>query len=329
MKKSIWLLAASGATLLAAGGCRRRPAAGEPIRVSGNIETTETAVSFKIPGRIEARLVDEGQSVRAGQLIARLDSRDLEQEVAQRRASMEAVRAALAELLAGSRREDVGAARARLDEARADFEKLRADEVRNRDLLRKDVISQREFDSTHGAFLAGQARLHQMEQEYERVRRGPRREDIDQARARLEEQRQALALARTRLGYAELVSPLGGVVLSKSAEPGEVVAAGSPVVTIGDLSHVYLRAYVDESDLGRVKLGQAVSVTTDSYPGKTYSGRIAFISAEAEFTPKSVQTLKERVKLVYRVKIDLSNPTQELKPGMPADAEIEVGKEAR
>jgi membrane fusion protein YbhG len=328
MNRGVLAFGVTAAALFVAAGCRNRQSAGGPIRISGNIETTETVVSFKIPGRIAARPVDEGEAVRAGQLMARLDSRDLEQEAGQRQAAVEAARSALAELLAGSRPEDIGAARARVEQARADFERLQKDDVRNRDLLNKDVISQREFDATHGAFLAGQARLQQTEQEYQRVHQGPRREDIDQARARLQEQREALALARTRLSYAEVFSPLTGVVLSKNAEPGEVVAAGTPVVTVADLSHVYLRAYVEEGDLGRVRIGQKASVTTDSYPGKLYTGRVAFISSEAEFTPKSVQTRNERVKLVYRVKIDLGNPHQELKPGMPADAEIFTAKDA-
>jgi HlyD family secretion protein len=323
------LLAGLGAAAAVLAGCGGRSDSGQKIELSGNVETTETAVAFKIPGRITARLVDEGEPVRAGQVLARLDGTELAQEVAERQAAVDAVKSALSELLAGSRREDIGAAKERVAQAQADLERLRSDDVRDRDLVKKDVISPREFDASHSAFLAGQARLRQMEQEYERVRRGPRREDIDQARARLEQQRKALDLARTRLGYATLTCPLSGVVLSKNAEPGEVVAAGTPVVTVADLSNVYVRAYVEEGDLGRVKLGQKASVTTDSYPGKVYSGRVAFLSSEAEFTPKTVQTRKERVKLVYRVKIDVANPGHELKPGMPADAEIAVAGPSR
>jgi HlyD family secretion protein len=111
-------------------------------------------------------------------------------------------------------------------------------------------------------------------------------------------------------------------VLVKSADPGEVLSAGTTVVTIGDIEHPWLRGYVDESDLGKVKLGSKVKVTTDSYKGKVYDGRVSFISSEAEFTPKQIQTEQERVKLVYRIKIDLDNSSRELKSNMPADAEI-------
>jgi HlyD family secretion protein len=166
------------------------------------------------------------------------------------------------------------------------------------------------------------AALAQARERFVLVKKGPRRETIDQGRARLDQAKQALALAETRLGYATVGSPLSGVVLSKNVEPGEYVAAGTPIVTVGDLQNVWVRAYINETDLGRVKVGQRVHVSTDTYPGKRYEGRVSFIASQAEFTPKNVQTEKERVKLVYRVKIDIRNPNMELKPGMPADGEI-------
>jgi HlyD family secretion protein len=155
--------------------------------------------------------------------------------------------------------------------------------------------------------------------------KGYRPEQVDQARARLQEAEEALSLARTRLGYATLFAPMDGVVLTENVEPGEFVAAGTPVITLGALDPVWLRAYIGETDLGRVKLGQAARVITDTYPGKVYRGTVAFIAQDAEFTPKNVQTEKERAKLVYRIKITLPNPDQELKPGMPADAELDIG----
>ena len=132
-------------------------------------------------------------------------------------------------------------------------------------------------------------------------------------------------MAETQLSYATVYSPLSGVVLSKNIEPGEYVAPGTAVVTVGDLVNVWLRGYIEETDWGRVKVGQRAWVTTDTCPDKKYEGRVSFIAQEAEFTPKNVQTQKERVKLVYRIKIDITNPNMELKPGMPADAVIETG----
>jgi HlyD family secretion protein len=135
-----------------------------------------------------------------------------------------------------------------------------------------------------------------------------------------------VAVVDSQIEDTVAISPVDGVVLVKSADQGEVLAAGTPAVTIGDIDHPWVRAYVKETDLGRVKLGGKVKVTTDSYPGKVYNGRVSFISSEAEFTPKQIQTDEERVKLVYRIKIEVENPQRELKSNMPVVAELELGK---
>jgi HlyD family secretion protein len=351
---------------------------GQSIRVSGNIEVTDAELSFKIPGRVEARLVDEGETVQRGQLVARLDSKQLAQEASVREAEVQAAQAALAELEAGSRPEEVTAARAVADQAKARLEELQAgsrpqelaaaeaasrsaaadaqrlqeDFRRYSGLYQKQLVSTQQYDAARTAAEMAQARAReakehldlvkegprkeeiaqaraayaQAEDRYALVKKGPRVEDIEQARARLGQARQSLAVAETQLSYATLTSPMSGVVLSKSIEPGEYVSPGTPIVTVGDLENVWLRAYVNETDLGRVKLGQPVRVTTDTYPGKSYDGRVSFISSQAEFTPKSVQTEKVRVKLVYRIKVDIQNSNIELKPGMPADALILTGE---
>ncbi len=351
--------------------------ADRPIRVSGNIEVTDAELSFKIPGRVEARLVDEGETVTKGQTVALLDRRELTQEADRSKAEVEAARAALAELEAGSRPQEIAEAKAAASQANAhlqelengsrpqeiaaaeaawqsahaDAQRLADDFARYSGLYKKQLVSTQQYEAARTASrMAGaserQAREQldllkegprkeeiaqardaytQARQRYTLVKIGPRREDIQQARARLDQARQSLALSETRLGYATLVSPMSGMVLSKSIEPGEYVSAGTPIVTVADLENIWLRAYVNETDLGRVKLGQRVRVTTDTYPGKAYEGRVSFISSQAEFTPKSVQTEKVRVKLVYRIKIDIRNPNMELKPGMPADAEIMAG----
>jgi HlyD family secretion protein len=161
------------------------------------------------------------------------------------------------------------------------------------------------------------------------AREGSRKEDIAIARANLNEAGANLGLSQVTLGYTILRAPSNGVVSVRQAELGEVVSPGSPVVTLSDLDHIWLRAYIAETDLGRIRWGQDATVTTDTYPGKQYHGRISFISSTAEFTPKSVQTFKERVTLVYRIKIDIDNPTHELKPGMPADAHIALNTNAQ
>ena len=292
------------------------------VRVSGNIEVTTVDVSFKIGGRVLERLVDEGETVKAGQLLARLDSASLDHEAAMRRGDAETARAALRELQAGSRREEVAQAEAVLAAAEAEAARLTDDFRRQQELFAREVIPKQKFDAAKAARDTSVAQARQAREALALVRKGPRQERIDAARAHLQQAEAALALAVERVGYATLTSPVSGMVMAKNIEPGEQVSTGTPVVTIGELDTVWVRAYIAETDLGRVKVGQKARVTTDTWPGRVYDGKVSFISSEAEFTPKNVQTQKERVKLVYRIKITLPNPNRELKPGMPADAVI-------
>jgi membrane fusion protein YbhG len=296
------------------------------VRISGNIEATTVDVSFRVPGRVVERSVDEGETVRAGQIVARLDGTDLGQEVSIRKAAAENARAGLRELEAGSRKEEVARAEAVLAAAEAEAVRLADDFRRQQELFRREVVPKQKFDAALAARDAAQAQARQARESLALIRKGPRAEQIDQGRARLKEAEAAVALASERFGYATLATPAAGMVMAKNIEPGEQVAVGTPVVTIGLLDNVWVRAYIAETDLGRVKVGQKARVTTDTWPGRVYDGTVSFISSEAEFTPKNVQTSKERVKLVYRVKITLPNPNRELKPGMPADAEIITGK---
>ena len=300
----------------------RSPVNPDLIRVSGNIELTEAEVSFKIPGRVEERLVSEGETVTSGQVVARLDSQELVQEKAVRQAQVSSARAVLAELQAGSRNEEIAQAKALLERAQADQDRARVEFERQKTLYQREVISTREYDQARTTRDGAEAKVREARESLALVKKGPRQEKIDQARASLKAAEQVLAQAQTRLEYTVAVSPLAGIVLSKNIEPGEVVSAGTPVVTVGEVSQVFLRAYINETDLGRVKIGQKVKVTTDTYPGKSYEGRISFLAPQAEFTPKNIQTQKERVKLVYRIKVEIPNPHLELKPGMPADGEI-------
>lgn len=295
------------------------------LRVSGNIEVTTVEASFKIPGRVKERLADEGEMVGTGQVIARLDNADQLHEVAARSADRDTARAALAELLAGSRIEEIAQAEAALAAAEAEATRAADDFRRQEELFRREVIPKQKFDAARAAADSSRAQARQARESLVLARKGPRHERIDQGRARFREAEAALAAAQTRLDYTTLAAPAAGLVLSKNIEPGEQVAAGTPVVTIGKLESVWVRAYIPETELGRVKVGQKARVTTDTWPGKRYDGTVTFISSEAEFTPKNVQTQKERVKLVYRIKITIPNPNMELKPGMPADAEIMTG----
>jgi HlyD family secretion protein len=361
---------------------------GNEIRVSGNIELTEVNIAFKIPGKLIERTVDEGDPVKPGMVVARLDTAQLlaqreraqaaiaaavsaeaqqrtaveyqratlEGQIQQRAAEVEQAEARLAALLAGSRTQEKAQARAAVDRAQTEYDRASNDWKRAQTLFAKDDISAADFDKYRTAYESAEAQLKSAREAQALVVEGPRREDIDAGRAQLAQARAALTLAeaqrlelkrkeqqltglaadiaqrradlaviQTQLNDSVAVSPIGGVVLVKAAEPGEVLAAGTNVLTVGDLDHPWVRAYITESDLGRVKLGDEARVTTDSFPGKVYKGRVSFIASEAEFTPKQIQTREERAKLVYRVKIEVANPQHELKSNMPVDAEILAG----
>lgn len=292
------------------------------LTLSGNIEVTDAQLGFKVAGRVIERRVFEGERVTAGQLIARLDDAEQRAEVALRRAELDGADAALAELEAGSRPQEIAAVEAALHSAEADRERAKLEFARQQELLAKDAISQREFEATQAQIKVADARVNESGERLKLVKEGPRAETILQARARVEQARASLALAETRLANTELCSPLAGVVLSHDIEPGEFVSPGTPVVTVADTAHVWVRVYLNQTDLGRIRHGQKVEVRTDTFPDKTYEGTIGFIASEAEFTPKTVQTAKERVKLVFRLKVDVANSNDELKPGMPADVLI-------
>ena len=296
---------------------------GDPvIRVSGNIEATEVDVGFKITGRITELTVQEGDWVEKGNVLARLDDEDLRNRVALAQATLTAAQARLNKLLAGSRPEELGAAEADLARTKADLENKRSSYERMKALEERRVIAKEVLDNSEASYRMAQAAHQKAMENYLLVREGPRKEDIEDARAQVDQARASRRLAETQLSYTTLRCPLSGVVLVKSGEIGEVVNPGTSILTLADIRNVWLKAYVAETDLGKVKWGQEVEVTTDLRPRKAYRGKISFISSQAEFTPKTIQTEKERVTLVYRIKIDLPNPDRELKPGMPADGRI-------
>lgn len=315
------LLVAALAALPAACSRNSRARAGDLV-LSGNIEVTDAQLAFKLPGRVAARPVSEGQRVTAGQLVASLDDAEQKEELALRRAELEAVQAMLAELEAGSRPQEIAAAEATLRSTEAERDRARLDFTRQQDLLGKEAISNREFEATQSQLKVAEARASEAAERLKLIKEGPRVETIRQARARADQAAAAVALAQTRLDNTRLLSPLSGIVLSHNVEPGEFVSAGTPVATVADTAQMWVRAYVNQTDLGRIQHGQKVAVRTDTFPDKIYEGTIGFIASEAEFTPKTVQTPKERVKLVFRVKVDVANPNDELKPGMPADVVI-------
>lgn len=294
------------------------------LRISGNIEAHESVVSFKVQGRVMELPVQEGQYVKQGDLLARLDDDDYRQQVSVDEATVGMRKAELELSVAGSRVQEIQVAKQTLIDARADLELKRAEFRRRQELLAEQGVSDEDIDRAASQLKRAQATYERAKQTHDQIVEGTRKEEIAVRRANLQSAREALQMSRLKLNYTVLSAPVSGVVLVRQAELGEVVSAGTPVVTIADVEHLWMRGYLNETDLGRVKWGQSATIHTDTFSDKTYQGRVSFISSQAEFTPKSVETHKERVTLVYRIKIDLDNLNHELKPGMPADAVIDV-----
>jgi HlyD family secretion protein len=285
------------------------------LMVSGNIEAHESVVSFKsVQSRIVELPFDEGQWVRKGTLLARLEDSDYRQNVKVAEAALSQIEQQLAVATANA---DAATKMVLNDEA--DRAQKTIDFKRYQRLWDNGVVSAEQRDLAETAFKQSSAALMR-----DRALLVAARKNIGAARAAVRNATENLKLAGIVLGYTVLTAPFDGVIIARQAELGEVMIPSAPVVTLADLDHIWMRAYIGETDLGRIRWGQSAVLRTDTYPGKSYPGRISFIASQAEFTPKSVETHKERVTLVYRIKIDVDNPNHELKPGMPADATIDL-----
>jgi len=292
------------------------------IFVSGNIEATEVDLAFRIGGQISKITIEEGDRIKAGKIVAELDTDTLLALKGASESEIGAARAVLDELERGSRREDIEMARAVLNACDSRLVNARDEHNRYESLYKQNAISASQYDGKATALKVAQAEKDNAVERLQFMETGPREEQIRAARNRLERAQWELKKIDLDLKHSFLETPVDAVVLVKSNESGEVVLPGATVATVAKLDEVWLKGYVAESDLGRVKLGQKVEVTTDTYPDKKYVGIVTFISPRAEFTPKNVQTREERVKQVYRVKVTIPNLQHELKIGMPAEGYI-------
>jgi HlyD family secretion protein len=289
------------------------------IRGSGIIEVTQVDAAFEVPGRMVERFVDEGAMVDGGEPIARLDDREYQLQV-ERAAAAEAVADARYKMmLRGSRGQEVDQALSALESAESTLRLEQLEYDRNAKLTTQGIVSQNELDQAATRLTNARTARDGAAAHVAMLREGFRTEEIEAAREQLQQARAERALAELDLARCKLFSPIAGRVLSKSREAGEMVQPGTPVVTLGDLSRPWVNVYVGERDLGRVRLGMKAQVTVDSFPDDPFPGTVTFVSERAEFTPKNIQTPDERVKLVYRIKVELQSRDGVLKPGMPAD----------
>jgi len=298
---------------------------------SGTIEATQANLAFQTSGRVQAVLVREGQAVVKDQILAELDGAELASRLEQARANLDkSIKnqqqlETMLEVYQRTLPAEVARAEAGVASARFVLEDTRKNDQRYEQLFQKGVASAKERDLTRLNYDTAAARLAEAEANLSASRSNLKkidaaRQDVAAARSQIQAARAALEQADIQLQYARLKAPISGVITSRSMEPGEVVSPGREVLTLSDLARVDLKIFVDETAIGKVKPGQKADVRIDTYPDKIYTGHVAFVSPEGEFTPKIIQTKKERVKLVYLVKVSIPNPNYELKSGMPADA---------
>ncbi|MBI1939668.1 MAG: efflux RND transporter periplasmic adaptor subunit [Ignavibacteriales bacterium] len=294
------------------------------IEESGTIEATEVVISAQTAGRVQRIFKDEGSKINSGDTLLTIDKESLELQLKQAQAASDIAKAQYDLIVKGARREDVAQAAEGLKQAEANFNLAQADKERMSNLFEQQAITKKQYEDVIAHFDIAQAQLNSAKENFAKIKNIARPEEIAQAKANYEKAEAAIGLIEKSLRDCSVTSPINGYVVKKFVEEGETVSMMSSLVKVSDLSNVELSIYVAETDLGKVKLGQKAEVTVDSFEEKIFEGEVIFISPEAEFTPKNIQTKDERTKLVFEVKIKISNPKFELKPGMPADAVIKI-----
>ena len=327
MKKRLILLLVVAA--LAAGGywwwqLHRAPVDSRHLTLYGNIDIREAQLAFNGNEHIRKILVQEGDRVKKGQLLAQLHTELLEAEVAQAEARLAAQQQELAKLLAGSRPEEIERAKAELASATARAKSTQDTYRRLKRLLEKKLAAPEDVEDAKSQADAAKGEELAARQTYKLLVEGPRKEDIAAARAELKAREAALALARQRLADASLYAPADGIIRNRILEPGDFATPQTPVLTLAFIDPVWARTYLPEPMLGRVELGMRAQILTDSYPGKRYDGWVGYVSPTAEFTPKSVETPDLRTRLVYQARIYACNPQGELRLGMPVTVRIDL-----
>ena len=316
------LVVAAGTGAFAWRWLDHRGSAPTELILQGNIDLRQVAPAFNNNERIAAVLVQEGDHVGKGELLARLDTSRLQPQVDQAAAQVAAQRAAVARLRNGSRPEEIAQARANLASAKANAVNARRQFERKAALLPRGGASQQDVDSTKAAAGVADAQVEVNQKALDLAVVGPRQEDIDQAEAQLRGNEAQLAYLRQQLADVDLKAPLDSVVRSRLMEPGEMASPQRPVFSLAIIDPKWVRTYVSERDLGKTRTGVRATVTVDSFPGRAFDGWVGFISPVAEFTPKAVETEELRTSLLYEVRVFVKDPGNDLPLGMPATVHL-------
>lgn len=292
------------------------------IEATGTIEAVNVSVSSKTSGEIKELRIKEGDKVKAGDTILVIDTEALLLQLRQLEAGTEMSRAQLELLQNGARKEDIQQAESLLKQAQVNYDQAKTDVERLEKLYQTATITKKQYDDAQSRFDLMSAQLSSAKENYAKLKKFARPEEIKQAEAKLDQSKAIADLIKKSIKDSYVVSPLNGILVEKYFEVGETVSPMSSLVKISDLEKVELYIYVTELELGKIKLGQKAEVSVDAFTDRKFSGKVTYISPEAEFTPKNIQTKDERTKLVFAIKIEIPNPNFDLKSGMPADARI-------
>jgi HlyD family secretion protein len=304
---------------------KHKEAASGRLTLYGSVDIRQIQAAFFSTGRIQSMRVDEGASVKAGQLLAELDATRYEAAANQAAAQVAMQRQVVARMLAGSRPEEIAAAQARVRAAEAAQKDALQKQARALELAKNDYVTQQQLDDARTAVDLAHANLDAVQQAAALAVQGPRKEDIAAAQAQLAAFEAAQVLAKQELADTRLYAPADGIIRNRVLEPGDMASPQRPVYTLALADPVWVRAYVPEPELGKITEGMAAEVVTDSFPDKVYDGWVGYISPTAEFTPKQVETTDLRTRLVYQVRVYVKNPRHELRLGMPATVRIAPG----
>jgi HlyD family secretion protein len=294
------------------------------VESTGTIEATQVDIRSEVAGRILNLAFDEGDRVKPGDVLAAIDHEKMDLELQSAEGRLQEAQARLDQLQSGFRKEDVQKAQEALQEAEIFFDNAKREYERVQKLYTDKVAPESTRDSLETSYKSAHKRYERAKQDNQMLQSGYRIEDIAAGQAVRESAEAAVNLIKRRIKDATITSASKGIISERYVEPGELVSVGSVLFSIIDLQDMWIMAYVSEKNLGKVKIGQAAAVSVDSFPGRTFPGKVIYISPEAEFTPKNIQTKEERVKLVYGVKVQIKNDEELLKPGMPADVAIEI-----
>ena len=306
-------------TIIFISGCGKNETT---IESSGILETVEVNVASKVPGQLMRLEVQEGDIVKKGDTLAIIDNETQQLQLQQAQAGIDLADAQYQLLKNGARTEDLQSAEEAVHQTESGYKIAASDFERIKELYSSNSVTKKQYEDAESRTTITKAQFNSAKQNLLKLQRFARTEDLSAAKARVDQAKAQANLIKKQIADSYIAAPVGGTITYKPVEEGELIGLGTTIVRISRLEKMELMIYVNETELGKVKMGSSADVVIDTFPDKKYPATVVYISPVAEFTPRNVQTKDERTKLVFGVKLEVENASGELKPGMPADAYV-------